>query len=85
MYGFFFAMVNLRDRLNFPCPEQMKQSKMDAAGLLYDAAAKKLEFNKIAVLSEQDSGSSDDILENQLIYIKKAGDMLLKLLHEMVL
>lgn len=76
---------NLRDRLNFPCPEQMKQSKMDAAGLLYDAAAKKLEFNKIAVLSEQDSGSSDDILENQLIYIKKAGDMLLKLLHEMVL
>ena len=58
---------------------------MDAAGLLYDAAAKKLEFNKIAVLSEQDSGSSDDILENQLIYIKKAGDMLLKLLHEMVL
>ena len=57
---------------------------MDSAGLLFDAAAKKLEMRKMALLSIQDLEALGDILKNQLIYMTKAGDAVLKFLDKTV-
>ena len=57
---------------------------MDAAGLLFDAAAKKLELRKMTLMSVGDMESLSDIVKHQLILMTKAGDAILKYLDKTV-
>merc|ERR1719193_768528 len=55
---------------------------MDAAGLLFDAASKKLEQRKMALISVADVDAMGDVIKNQLLYMTKAGDAVLKYLDK---
>jgi len=62
--------------------DSLKERKMDAAGLLFDAAAKKLELRKMTLMSVGDMESLSDIVKHQLILMTKAGDAILKYLDK---
>ena len=72
---------------------------MDSAGLLFNAAAKKLELRKAAMMSDADADAKEDlanantdakaeavedIIKHQLSLTTKAGDSILKYLDELV-
>ena len=57
---------------------------MDAAGLFFDAAAKKLETRKMAMMSVADTEAMGDLVKQQLILMTKAGDAVLKYLDKSV-